>query len=98
MIKLKNFTEDNIVFNQFSFEENNIKLFSESKARKGSSELPYSALTRIDESKTTFYLFVNKSSALIITKASITQGSTDDLRKLLISKVPNKKINKLSAK
>lgn len=98
LIKLKDFTDEKIVINHFSFEEKVIKLSSESKVRKGSSELPYSAFTKIDESKNAFYLFVNKSSALIVTKSSITDGTVDDLRKFLISKISNRKINKLSVK
>ncbi len=97
-IKLKNFTDNNIVINHFSFEDKVIKLRSESKARKGESELPYSAFKKIDESSSAIYLFVNKSSALIVTKSEITEGSVDELKRFLISKVPNKKINKLSVK
>ena len=98
IIKMKKFSEENIVLNHFSFEDSAIKIESKSKKRNGSSEIPYSAFTRIDESGTTFYLFVNKTSALIITKASITDGTTDELKSFLLSKIPNKKINKLSAK
>ena len=97
-IKLKNFTDEKTVINHFSFEDKVIKLKSESKARKGESELPYSAFKKVDESSSAIYLFVNKTSALIVTKSEITSGSVDELKKFLISKIPNKKINKLLVK
>lgn len=97
-LKLKNFTDESIVSNHFAFDEKVIKISSESKKKSGSSEIPYSAFVRVDESSKTFYLFVNKTSALIITKSEITNGSAEELKKLLLTKIPNKKINKLSAK
>lgn len=97
-IKLKNFNDESIVLNHFAFDENSIKISSESKKKSGTSEIPYFAFVRVAESSTTFYLFVNKTSALIITKSEITNGSAEELKKLLLAKIPNKKINKLSAK
>jgi hypothetical protein len=97
-MKLQSFSDDNIIKNHFSFEENVIKLKSQTKARKSENEIPYSAFTRIDESKSTIYLFLNKNSALIVTKSEITEGTVEDLKKFLLRKIPNQKINKLSAK
>ncbi len=98
LIKLKNFTDENVVENTFSFDEDRVRFSSKSKKRSTNSELPYNVFSRIDESKTTFYLFINKSSALIITKSGITDGDEKELRKFLNSKITNKKINKLSKK
>ena len=97
-LKLKAFTDESIILNRFTFEEKVIKIVSESKKKSGSSEIPYSAFVRVDESSTTFYLFVNKTSALIVTKSAITNGDANELKTFLMAKIPNKKINKLSAK
>lgn len=97
-MKLKAFTEDNIIKNHFSFEEDAIKLKSQSKKRKSENAIPYSAFTRVDESASTIYLFLNKNSALIVTKSEITEGTVENLKRFLIRKIPNQKINKLSVK
>ena len=97
-MKLKNFTDENIIKNHFSFEEKSVKLKSESKARKSDGEIPYYAFVKVDESSLAFYLFVNKTSALIITKSEITEGTPEELKKFLIAKIPDKRINKLSVK
>lgn len=97
-LKLKNFSDEKTIVNHFSFEDKVIKLKSESKARKGESELPYYAFKKVDESSSAIYLFLNKTSSLIITKSEITEGSYEELKKFLISKIPNKTINKLSVK
>ena len=85
--KLKNFTDDNIVINNFIFTNESILASSKSKTRTGSSTYKYEWIYRACETKDTFYIFFNKQNGLIITKSEITEGDADSLRTLLSSKV-----------
>ncbi len=93
-IKLKNFTDDNIVINNFIFTNESILVSSKSKTRTGSSTIKYEWIIKACESKNAFYLFVNKQGGLIITKSEITEGNADQLRAFLCSKIPAQR-NKL---
>ena len=97
-VRLKNFSADKEVMNHFTFTDEAIKISSESKERKGSSEIKYEMIFKACESKDAFYLFVNKRGALIILKDSITEGTVDDLKSLLNAKINDKKRNKLIKK
>ena len=94
-IKLKNFTEDNVVLNSFIFTKENILASSKSKVRTGSSTYKYEWIMKACETKTAFYLFFNKEGGLIVTKAEIKEGTVDELRNLLSSKISQKR-NKLN--
>lgn len=93
-VKLKNFTEDNIIINNFIFTNESILVSSKSKTRTGSTTIKYQWILKACESKNAFYLFVNKQGGLIITKSEITEGDEDGLRAFLCSKIPAQR-NKL---
>jgi hypothetical protein len=82
-----NFTDDNIVINNFIFTNESILVSSKSKTRTGSSTIKYEWIIKACESKDAFYLFVNKQGGLIITKSEITEGNEDQLRAFLSSKI-----------
>ncbi len=94
-IKLKDFTADNVVMNYFIFTNDNILATSKSKVRTGSSTYKYEWIIKACETKNAFYLFFNKEGGLIIMKNEIKEGSVDELRTLLSSKISPKR-NKLN--
>ena len=94
-IKLKDFTDDKTVMNHFIFTNDSILATSKSKIRTGSSTYKYEWIMKACETKTAFYLFFNKEGGLIITKSEITEGTEDQLRSLLSSKISVKR-NKLN--
>ena len=94
-LKLKDFSEDNVVMNHFIFTKDNILATSKSKARTGSSTYKYEWIMKACETKKAFYLFFNKEGGLIIKKNEITEGNADQLRSLLSSKISQKR-NKLN--
>jgi len=94
IIKLKSFSEENTVVNNFIFTNESILVTSKSKVKSGSSTIKYEWITKACETKGAFYLFLNKSGGLIITKSEITEGSDNELRALLSSKISAKR-NKL---
>ena len=95
IIKLKSFTDDNVVMNYFIFTNDSILASSKSKTRTGSSTYKYEWIMKACETKTAFYLFFNKEGGLIVTKSEIKEGSVDELRALLSSKISQKR-NKLN--
>ena len=95
LIKLKSFTDDNTVMNYFIFTKDSILATSKSKIRTGSSTYKYEWILKACETKNAFYLFFNKEGGLIITKSEITEGTADQLRDLLSSKISEKR-NKLN--
>ena len=94
VVKLKGFTEENTVVNNFIFTDENILVTSKSKVKTGSSTIKYEWITRACETKNAFYLFMSKQGCLIITKGEITEGNVIQLRALLSSKISAKR-NKL---
>lgn len=94
-IKLKDFTAEREVMNHFIFTNENILATSKSKTRTGSSTYKYEWIMKACETKNAFYLFFNKEGGLIITKSEIIEGSEDQLRTLLSSKIHPKR-NKLN--
>ena len=81
--------------NHFIFTNDSILATSKSKVRTGSSTYKYEWIMKACETKTAFYLFFNKEGGLIITKSEISEGSADQLRALLSSKISAKR-NKLN--
>lgn len=94
-VALKDMTPDKTVINRFEFQDDGIDMSSERAGQKGSSRLSYSNFCKLYETKIAFYLFVNSTGAIIVTKDCIQKGTSDDLRKLLNEKITNPKINKL---
>ena len=96
-IRLKKLTDDNIITNHFIFAEESILVTSKSKSKTSSSTVKYEWVIKACEDKNAFYLFVNKDGGLIITKKDIMNGSENQLRAFLCSKIPAKQ-NKLKNK
>ena len=89
IIKLKNFSEEQVISNHFEFGENEIRFSSESKMANGTAKLSYQQIHSVKESKTCIYIYVARRKAMIIDKSSITEGSVSDLKTLLRQKVPD---------
>ena len=94
VIKFKSFNDENTVINNFIFTDESILITSKSKVKTGSSTIKYEWIIKACETKSAFYLFLNKQGGLIVTKSEITVGNEDELRALLNSKISAKR-NKL---
>ncbi|MBQ8163116.1 MAG: YcxB family protein [Clostridia bacterium] len=97
-LALRKFNDDMIVTNHFVFEDDGVKMSSKTKSRQGSSKLAYSSFVKICETKKYFYLFVNKTGVLIVTKSEILNSDEKALRSFLNSKFPDRTKNKLKKK
>lgn len=93
-LEIRKIRENDYVTNHYEFDENIIKIRTEYKDKKEQSKLFYQKIYKICEGKNAFYIFVDKYNTLIVTKASITGGSVDDLRAHLSARVTGRK-NKL---
>ncbi len=94
IIRLRKFNDANPIVNSFVFTDDKIQVVSNTKSKNNSSEYQYTMIFKACENKKAFYLFLNKNSALIITKSEITEGSEDYLRAFLSKRIPSKR-NKL---
>lgn len=54
---------------------------------EASSTIAWNSLYRVYESKTAFYLYVNKKHAMVLPKADITAGTPDELSRLMQEKL-----------
>ncbi|MEO3945982.1 YcxB family protein [Gorillibacterium sp. CAU 1737] len=54
---------------------------------ESSSTIAWNSLYRVYESKTAFYLYVNKKHAMVLPKADITAGTPDELSRLMQEKL-----------
>ncbi|MBQ9744380.1 MAG: YcxB family protein [Clostridia bacterium] len=94
IIRLRKFNDENPIVNTFVFTEDKIQVTSNTKSKNNSSSYEYKMIFKACENKKAFYLFLNKNSALIITKSEITEGNEAYLRAFLTKKIPVKR-NKL---
>jgi ABC-type multidrug transport system fused ATPase/permease subunit len=94
-VALKDMSSEKTVINSFTFTDDGIDMSSERLGQKGASKLSYANFCKLYETKIAFYLFVNSTGAVIVTKSCIENGSVSDLRALLNEKITNPKINKL---
>ena len=97
-IALRKFNADTIVTNHFIFQDDGVNMASRSKLREGASKLGYSSFIKVCETKKAFYMFVNKTGVLIVTKSGIQNADENDLRRFLNSKFQDKTKNKLKKK
>ena len=84
--QLKNFTEIN---NTYSFEDDKINVVGTTKGETEAFHVKYTSLFRVKETKDSFYLFVNNTSALIVKKDEkcYVKGDSNKLKKLLEMKL-----------
>ncbi|MBQ8393064.1 MAG: YcxB family protein [Clostridia bacterium] len=94
IIRLRKFNDANPIVNTFVFTEDKIQVTSNTKSKNNCSSYEYKMIFKACENKKAFYLFLNKNSALIITKSEITEGNEAYLRAFLTKKIPVKR-NKL---
>ena len=94
IIRLRKFNDASPIVNSFVFTDDKIQVTSNTKSKNNSSSYDYKIIFKACENKKAFYLFLNKNSALIITKSEITEGSEEYLRAFLSKKIPSSK-NKL---
>lgn len=93
-IKLKDFEKNETVSNRFVFNQDEILIYSKRGGKSSTSKIGYSNIFKACEGKEYFFLFINKTSALIIKKNGIKNGGASDLRAFLSSKIHGKR-NKL---
>lgn len=65
------------------FEDDRVYIESENADDSNNGFIMYSELERVTESDNYFYVFINQSTAQIIRKSAVTEGSTDDVRNCL---------------
>ena len=94
IIRLRKFNDATPIVNSFVFTEDKIQVTSNTKSKNNSSSYEYKMIFKACESKKAFYLFLNRNSALIITKSEITEGNEAYLRAFLSKKLSSKQ-NKL---
>ena len=76
----------------FDFEEDVFKVLATMKNGTDSSELNYSAIVKVMESKQDIYIFVSNNQSYILDKSGFTVGRAEDLLTFLKAKnVPYKK-------
>ena len=77
--------------NEFVFTSENIKLTQTHELHNSENELSYNAIWRIYESKKFIYMHIGRRQTYIVDKSTVTGGTVEDLRMLLISKIGAKK-------
>ena len=77
--------------NEFEFDESGITVHSSNPNTDGTSTFNYDVLHKIYETKDSFYLYVNRSQAFLISKDGFTEGNATELSVLLSRKLPPKK-------
>ena len=76
----------------FEFGEENFKVFAVMKNCNDSSELNYSAIVKVMESKEDIYVFISKTQSFVMDKSGFTVGSAEELLQFLKEKnIPYKK-------
>ena len=77
--------------NRFVFTENDVTETSGNGLHTGTSAVKYDAMWRVYETKGYIYLYINSNQSYIVDKSTVTGGTVEDLRMLLISKIGAKK-------
>ena len=79
------------VVNNIAFQENELLMEQCGENASGMGKFNYQALWRIYETKDSIYLYLNPRQAHIVNKSTVTGGTVEDLRMLLIAKIGAKK-------
>lgn len=79
--------------NEYVFMDEKIQFVQDATDVNKSASIKYNAVYRVYETKEFFYMFlyINKRETYIIDKSTVTGGTVEDLRMLLISKIGEKK-------
>lgn len=75
---------------EYTFTEKTVKLYGTSSLGEETTELPYSNLEKIVFTKKYIYLYINKTSALLVDNGCFESGSVEKIRSLLEYSFPQK--------
>jgi len=76
---------------EFAFHDDSFLTVQTGDIAKGTAITRYVALNKVYETKTMFYIYITPMQALLIAKCDITKGTPEELRNILITKLPAKK-------
>ena len=76
--------------NEFVFTETRMKASSTADEYSGSAEMEYDALYKIYETGEYFFLFLNKRQCYVVNKATVRDGTVEELRSVLTEAVGNR--------
>lgn len=76
---------------EFAFHDDSFLTVQTGDIAKGTAITRYDALNKVYETKTMFYIYITPMQALLIAKCDITKGTPEELRNILITKLPAKK-------
>lgn len=77
--------------NEFIFGDETIKIINKSEEFNAEGEIKYSLVPKVMETPKYIFIYQNLRSVFIIDKATITNGTIDDIRAKLVQYVPQKK-------
>ena len=84
---------------EFTFTDNEVRAHSKTSTAEGTATYQYAHFRRVYETRESLYFYVAPGQAFVFRKEDIIEGSMDELRGLLMAKLPPKKyILKLSRK
>ena len=77
--------------NSFVFNDEGVTVFSKSPNSNSDNKMNYEFFHEVYETKDCFYFYLTKVSLYALLKKDIEENKSEDLRNLLISKIPAKK-------
>ena len=78
--------------NEYIFCEDGIKITSEGDLFHSTGEVKYALIPKVMETSAYLFIFQNKKQAFIVDKSTVTNGSVDDIRKILYPRLKQKYI------
>jgi len=76
---------------EFIFNDDSINTTTTGDMSTGASTIKYEAVYKVYETDNAFYIFLSPKQALLLTKKDIVAGTSEELRKLLQSKIAHEK-------
>ncbi len=73
--------------NEYTLYDTKFVVISTAKGITGTSEVEYSTLNRVLETKDYIFLYIAKEKAMIIDKSTVTNGSIEEIRSAIISQI-----------
>jgi len=78
--------------NEYVFCENVLKVFTKSKEYSGQAEVEYSLFVRVYETSKYFFMYQTNNQVFLVNKATIEDGTAEEIRNKLRAFVKNKYI------
>ncbi len=78
--------------NCYVFEDESLKVSTNTEQYRGDSEVRYSLLTKVYETDTHFFLFHTANQVFVVDKSTIEGGTADDIRHKLLDTMSGKYI------